>query len=127
MLFHVRMDVHIPPEFDPIRADELMPGSLSDALTRTGLLAVGCIHATLVAFVYGPLASTDPGRALRAKADEPLAPADVAAVLAQAVLSHNSARPGFRSTTHRLGAAAEALASPAKGLNNDHQGRRRQQ
>lgn len=23
MLFHVRMDVHIPPDFDPIRADEL--------------------------------------------------------------------------------------------------------
>lgn len=46
----------------------------------------------VVRLAYGPLASTDPRRALRAKADEPLDPSETADVLANAVADHNAAR-----------------------------------
>lgn len=41
---------------------------------------------------YGPLASTDPKRSLRAKADEPLDPRDTLETLREAMTAHNAAR-----------------------------------
>lgn len=43
-----------------------------------------------VRLTFGPLASTDPTRAIRAKADEPLSPEEAAMVLKAAVTTHNA-------------------------------------
>ena len=48
-----------------------------------------------VRLTYGPLASRDPKRALRAKEDEPLDLAEAGAVLSAEVAAHNASRTSF--------------------------------
>lgn len=82
--------------------DDAIAGSLPNARTvsrfTAGRQLARAIGRTMggIRLTYGPLASTDPKRALRAKADEPLDPREAANVLENAVADHNAARSGAR-------------------------------
>lgn len=56
-----------------------------------------------VRLTYGPLASTDPRRQLRAQADAPLSMADAEAAITTAVTIHNSARATARKVNRPKG------------------------
>lgn len=76
-----------------------LPGSRIVSRFKAGRLLARTVGRGIggVRLTYGPLASTDPERQLRAKADAPLDLADAKAAIAAAVATHNATRATARN------------------------------
>lgn len=79
---------------------ELLPTHRTVSRFTAGRLLAKTIGRRIggVRLTFGPLASTDPNRAIRAKADEPLHPEEAAMVLQAGVDAHNASIAGATMT-----------------------------